>query len=110
ASAAVELESLSPPLLGAALIGESMADMHDRGFVHGDAHTKNFIIQIENRAAFNVDVDSMGHVERPLTDRERAGDLGVLKASIATFEMWEAVEAGYRAASAADVSGVFRLL
>jgi hypothetical protein len=109
-SAALELESLPESLLGGVLMGELMADMHNFGVVHGDAHPGNFIIQIENRTAVVLDMDTMAYPERPLTDRERAGDLALLKASLLMFEMWEAVEAGYRAASLVDVDGVFRLI
>ncbi len=88
-------------------IGELAARMHESWFVHGDIHPGNFGFKPGVNSAVIIDAGSCYRLTRPLTIRERAADLAVMKAAC-TFLEWQLFRTGYTAVAGEVADDVFR--
>lgn len=90
-------------------VGKIMGQIHNLQIIHGDVHPGNFLYDPRVSSAVICDPPPFAPLGRPLTARERAGDLGMLKLTV-QFLMWEVVKLGYRSEAPKDAPAVFELL
>jgi hypothetical protein len=76
-------------------LGKLAMVLHERNMLHGDMHIANFYYDEAEDRAGTYDVGTLVVSKQPLTARERAQDLAVLKVGCSYYE-WEAVKLGYR--------------
>jgi hypothetical protein len=90
-------------------VGRLMGNLHGTNTLYGDAHPENFGVDPRTGKALILDAGPGCILTRPLTVRERASDLGLLKLSC-SFEEWEAVRYGYYIEDSDPADAVLALL
>lgn len=93
--APVAREAVPDALKSFRALGKLALILHERNLLHGDMHLGNFYYEEAEDRAGTYDVGTLIVSKQPLTARERAQDLAVLKLEC-SFYQWEVVKLGYR--------------